>query len=277
MRRLGATPRGRHRGAIDPPSPVQLPREKPSLPTQRQAPFCVRDTRCGSFGVSCGGRGWVWVRLPFRMVLSCESGPAEGKPQVEGYGLDELAASADAVMAGLGPLAAGLARLAVAAGQAGTLAEMESLASGQGREILRGVVQLGLDVQAAAEVRLAGVTGADGVARARAERGHSRTVVTTLGAVRVARIAYRSGVRGAGSLFPRDAALSLPPCGYSWQLQRLAVAFARCRSYEQARELVLAVTGVSVGKRQLEQLAVAAAADAERFGRDRPGQAGPQQ
>ena len=32
---------------------------------------------------------------------------------MEQYGLDELAASAEAVVAGLGPLAAGLARLAV--------------------------------------------------------------------------------------------------------------------------------------------------------------------
>jgi hypothetical protein len=194
---------------------------------------------------------------------------------MEGYGLDGLAASADAVMAGLGPLVAGLARLALAAGGAVTLAEMELAVSEQGREILRGVVQLGLDAQAAAEVRLAAVAGADGVPRARAERGHSLTVVTTLGAVRVRRIAYRSGVKGAGSLFPRDAVLSLPPCGYSWQLQRLAVMFARSGSYGQARELLLAVTGVSVGKRQLEQLTVAAAADAERFGQDRPRQDGP--
>src|SRR5215469_3939906 len=130
------------------------------------------------------------------MVLKCEIGTAEGKPQVEGYGLDALAASADAVMAGLGPLAAGLARLAVAAGRAVTLAEIESLASEQGREILRGVVQLSLDTQAAAEVRRAEVTGADGVPRTRAERGHSLTVVTTVGQVRVARIAYRSGIKG---------------------------------------------------------------------------------
>ena len=88
---------------------------------------------------------------------------------------------------------------------------MELLVTEQGRELLRRVVQLGLDAQAAAEVRLAGVTGADGVTRARAERGHARTVVTTLGAVRVRRIAYRSGVKGAGSLFPRDAVLNLPP------------------------------------------------------------------
>jgi hypothetical protein len=189
---------------------------------------------------------------------------------VEGYGLDELAASADAVVAGLGPLTVMLARLAVAAGQAVTLEDMELLASERGREILRGVVQLSLDAQAGAEVRLPQVTGSDGVARARAERGHSRAVVTTLGEVRVRRIAYRSGVTGAGSLFPRDAVLNLPPCGYSWQLQRLVEMFSRCGSYGQAHELVLAATGISVGKRQLEQITAAAAADAERFCQSRP-------
>jgi hypothetical protein len=202
------------------------------------------------------------------MVLKCEIGTAEGKPQVEEYGLDELAASADAVMAGLGPLAAGLACLALEAGRAVTLAEMELLASERGREILRGVLQLSLDAQAAAEVRRAGVTGADEVRRTRAERGHCLTVVTTLGAVRVRRMAYRSGVKGAPSLFPRDAVLNLPPCGYSWQLQRLAEMASRSGSYEQAREFVRAATGVSIGKRQLEQVTAAAAADAERFYQD---------
>ena len=148
---------------------------------------------------------------------------------------------------------------------------MEQLASERGREILRGVVQLSLDMQAAAEVRLPAVTGADEVPRTRAERGHSLTVVTTLGAVTVRRIAYRSGVKGVPSLFPRDAVLNLPPCGYSWQLRRLAEIFGRSGSYEQARGFVLAATGVSVGKRQLEQVTARAAADAERFGQDHGG------
>ena len=145
---------------------------------------------------------------------------------------------------------------------------MELLASEQGREILRGVVQLSLDAQAAAEVRLARVTGADGVPRTRAERGHRATVVTRLGPVSVRRIAYRAGVRGVPSLFPRDAVLNLPPCGYSWQLQRLAEMASRSGSYEQAREFVLAATGVSIGKRQLEQITARAAGDAERFCQD---------
>jgi len=203
------------------------------------------------------------------MVLKCEIGTREGKPQVEEYGLDELAASAEAVVAGLGPLAAGLARLAGEACQAVTLDAMEVLVIGQGRELLRGLVQLALDGQAEREVRLPQVTGTDGVRRACAERGHARPVVTRLGEVRVRRIGYRSGVKGAGSLFPRDAVLNLPPCGYSWALQRLAEMFCRAGSYEQAHEFVHAATGVSIGKRQLEQIIAAAAGDAERFYQDR--------
>jgi hypothetical protein len=188
---------------------------------------------------------------------------------VEEYGLDGLAASGEAVLAGLGPLAAGLGRLAVEAGRAVTLDAMEGLVWERGLELLCGVVQLGLDAQAAGEVRVAQVTGADGVPRRRAERGHARTIVTRLGAVVVRRIGYRSGIKGAGSLFPRDAVLNLPPCGYSWQLQRLAEMFCRSGSYEQGHEFVLAATGVSIGKRQLEQIIIAAAADAERFYQDR--------
>jgi hypothetical protein len=187
---------------------------------------------------------------------------------VEEYGLDVLAASAESVLAGLGPLVAGLARLAGQAGGAVTLDAMEVLVSEQGRELLRGVLQLSLDGQAGREVRLARVAGADGVMRTRVEPGHARPVVTRLGEVVVRRIAYRSGVKGAGSLFPRDAVLNLPPCGYSWQLQRLAEMCSRSGSYGQAREFVLAATGISIGKRQLEQITARAAADAERFCQD---------
>jgi hypothetical protein len=202
------------------------------------------------------------------MVLKCEIGIAEGKPLMEQYGLDVLAASADAVVSGLGPLAAGLARLAGEAGRAVTLEAMELLVLEQGRDLLCGLLQLALDGQAAAEARVPQVTGTDGVLRARAERGHARTIVTRVGKVVVRRIAYRSGIKGAGSLFPRDAVLNLPPCRYSWPLQRLAVTFCRAGSYEQARGFVRAATGVGIGKRQLQQITVRAAADAEWFYRD---------
>ena len=80
---------------------------------------------------------------------------------MEEYGLDELAASAEAVLAGLGPLAAGLARLAVEAGRAVTLDVMEGLVIERGRELLCGLVQLALDGQAGREVRVPQVTGTD--------------------------------------------------------------------------------------------------------------------
>ena len=74
---------------------------------------------------------------------------------MEGYGLEELAASAEAVVAGLGPVAVQLACLAGEAARAVTLDAMEVLVTERGRELLRGLVQLGLDTQAAGEVRLA--------------------------------------------------------------------------------------------------------------------------
>ena len=132
------------------------------------------------------------------MVLKCEIRTRERKPRVEQYGLDALAASAEAVVPGLGPLVAGLARLAGEACRAVTLDAMEVLVTGQGRELLRGLVQLALDGQAEREVRLPQVTGTDGVRRARAERGHDRPVVTRLGEVRVRRIGYRSGSGARG-------------------------------------------------------------------------------
>jgi hypothetical protein len=188
---------------------------------------------------------------------------------VEEYGLDELAASAEAVLPGLGPLAVALAGLALGAGRAVTLDAMEELVTEDGRKLLCGVVQAAVDGQAGREVRLPRVTGADGVVRAQARRGRARTVVTGLGKVRVRRIGYRSGIKGVPSLFPRDAVLNLPPCGYSWALQRLAVMFCRSVSFGEAHEFVLAATGVSVGRRQLEEIATAAASDAERFCQDR--------
>ena len=105
---------------------------------------------------------------------------------MEEYGLDGLAASAESVLAGLGPLAVQLARLAGEAGRAVTLDAMEVLVIGQGRELLRGLVQLALDAQAGREVRLPGVTGEDGVPRTRAEPGHGRPVVTLFGPTHIA-------------------------------------------------------------------------------------------
>ena len=209
------------------------------------------------------------------MVLMCEVRIAEGKPQVEGYAAGELAASADLA----GPLAgmlAALVREVAGPGAAGVLLEeLERRVVAGVRELGCAVLQHALDVRAAAEVRLAQVTGVDGVVRPLAGRG-ARTIVTVLGPVRVRRIGYRARVKGVRALFPADAALNLPRRRYSWGLQQLAVLFTQAGSYGQAREFVRAATGISIGKRQLEQITAEAAADAAGFEAALPaGQAGP--
>jgi hypothetical protein len=202
------------------------------------------------------------------MVLMCEVRIAEGKPQVEGYAAGELAASADLAVPGAGALAgmlAALVREVAGPGAAGLpLEELERRVVAGVRKLGCAVLQHAVDARAAAEVRLAQVTGADGVARPRAGRG-ARTIVTVLGPVRVRRIGYRAGAAGVRALFPADAVLNLPRRRYSWGLQQLAVLFTQAVSYEQARRFVRAATGVSIGKRQLEQITAEAAADAAGF------------
>jgi hypothetical protein len=202
------------------------------------------------------------------MVLMCEIGIVEGKPQVEGYAAGELAARADLVVPGAGPLAgmlAALVREVAGPGAAGwSLEELERRVVAGVRVLGCAVLQHAVDARAAAEVRRVQVTGADGGPRPRAVRG-ARTIVTVLGPVRVRRIGYRTRAGGVPGWFPADAALNLPRRRYSWGLQQLAVLFTQAVSYERARQFVRAATGVSIGKRQLEQITAEAAADAAGF------------
>ena len=77
------------------------------------------------------------------------------------------------------------------------------------REIGRRLFQAYLAVRAAAEPRLAGVTGADGVARTRSETGHERALASVFGPVVVSRIAYRAP--GTAAVHRLDEELRLPP------------------------------------------------------------------
>jgi len=190
---------------------------------------------------------------------------------MEEYAARELAARADAVAAGLGGPVGELVALAgeltgPAAGQL-SFDEIEQQVMARGRELLRMVTQYVMDARAAAEPR-AEVTGADGVPRRRAERGHARTVVTWFGPVTVARMAYRAP--GAANLHPADAALNLPARRYSWAVQQAAVRYALAGSYEQAQLWLQDLTGASVGKQQLAQIVAGAAADAPGFYPSRP-------
>ncbi|MEU6321983.1 hypothetical protein [Streptomyces sp. NPDC047009] len=87
-----------------------------------------------------------------------------------------------------------------------------------GRELLRQVMQDQLDARAVAEERRREVTGADGVVRTPAERGHRRWLATTVGRVEVSRIAYQAPK--AANLHVADTVLSLPAHLYSRPSQR---------------------------------------------------------
>jgi len=182
---------------------------------------------------------------------------------VEGYAAGGPAASADAGLAVLVGELTGLAGELAAVAAVRSFDEIEQLVMVRGRELLRQLAQHVMDARAAAEPRLAQVTGADGVPRTRAERGHARTVVTQVGPVVIRRMAYRAP--GQPNLYLRDAVLNLPPRRYSWPLQRVVVEYVLAGAYEQAQRFVAAVTGVTIGKQQLEQIAAGAAADAAGF------------
>ena len=154
--------------------------------------------------------------------LAASGEPAGGG----GRGLAELAAAGKAVAPGPGPLVVRFAVMYDGAAGAVLLDDMEGLAVEESRKIGRGALQLAMDEQAVGEVRLPGVTGADGERRGCRERS-ATSVVTMLGGVRVRRIAYRSR-DGVAELHRRDAVLNLPPGGFSWQLQQFAEM--ACRS-----------------------------------------------
>ena len=133
----------------------------------------------------------------------------------------------------------------------------------RGREIIRRLFQDHLWARAAAEPRLAQVTGPDGMTRRRAERGHTRPLASVFGPVIVSRIAYRAP--GAPNAHPADAQLNLPPARYSHGLSEMAAAAAARGSLAAACAEVTSRTGCKLGTRQCQQLARAAAADFDGF------------
>jgi hypothetical protein len=152
-----------------------------------------------------------------------------------------------------------------------THAELEDHVQARGRELLRRLFQDHLDLRAAREQRRTHVAGPDGVPRTRTEAGHCRPLATVFGPVTVTRVAYRAP--GAPNVHPADAQLNLPEEKHSHGQRRLAAVESARGSHEDAAAAIARATGVTIGKRQVEELARRAAADIDRFyaGR-RPGQ-----
>lgn len=160
------------------------------------------------------------------------------------------------------------AELAGPAAAALTACELEELLDESGREVIRQLLQDHYDLrrmreeQQAREDR-APASGPDGVVRTRLETGHGRLLATLFGTVTVTRCAWR--MPGAASWCPADAALSLPAGRHSHSLAKLAAIEAARGSFEAAHDAIGRRCGNVIGKRQLEQAVVHAAADIPAF------------
>jgi hypothetical protein len=154
---------------------------------------------------------------------------------------------------------------------AGALAHhaVEELIEEQGRELLRLLFQGHLDLRARREREQAArppavvVTGPDGIIRPHRETGHCRTLACLFGTVTVERCAWRQ--KKLSNVHPADRALSLPAGRHSAGLRRLAATEAVRGSYDQAKAAIDRRCGKVLGKRQAEDLVIAAARDIDAF------------
>lgn len=151
------------------------------------------------------------------------------------------------------------------ADQAGSLTheELEVRLATAGRDLTRQLLQDHLDLRAAREVRVGALIDADGFAHNAVEPGHHRPLETVFGEVTVTRLAYRA--KGAANLHLADALLNLPPQRHSHGLRELCAIEATRGSYEEARSAIGRQCGVTLGKRQVEQLVRRAAVDVIAF------------
>jgi hypothetical protein len=139
---------------------------------------------------------------------------------------------------------------------------LEELIQARGREVLRCLLQDHLDLRAAREesdlaARL--LAGGHPAGRNRLERGHTRLLATVVGPVTVRRCALRAP--GEPNFYPADTALSLPAGRHSHGVARAAVLEAVRSSYGTTKSAIDDRCGPVAGKRQLEGLVIAAAAD----------------
>jgi len=139
--------------------------------------------------------------------------------------------------------------------------DLEAMLHGAGLEWARLMLEENLRLRAQVEQKTS-VVGSDGVAR-KGARDSERHLETLVGRVPVERLAYQAP--GAIDLHPMDAALNLPRELYSHGIRRLVAKEAAKCSFDDVIESVHDFTGTTIGKRQVEELAVRAAEDFHAF------------
>ena len=157
-----------------------------------------------------------------------------------------------------------------AEGSEGTLSEVEQGVEQRGRQVLRAVLQGHLDLRAAREEMMPGVEGADEVRRTHRRSGETRKIGTLFGEVTATRIRYETKQKSAASLCPLDGELNLPAQKYSHQVAKRLAHSATMGSFESTIETLEQTSGISVPKRQVEQLVQDTAVDFAEFYAQRP-------
>ena len=133
-----------------------------------------------------------------------------------------------------------------------------------GFEAMRLFTEAHFAVRAARETRRTDVVDADGDVRVTAEPGQVHTRLMIYGPVRTTRIAYRRHRKP--NLYPQDADLNWASAhSYSAGVAKRVARAAAVVPFEQAAVQVSAAGAVTIGKRQAEELAVAATVDFEAF------------
>jgi hypothetical protein len=149
-----------------------------------------------------------------------------------------------------------------------TAFELEELLDERTRKMTRQLLQDHYDLRAIREEQQARqdpapAEGTDGITRTRLETGHGRLLATLFGTVNVTRCAWRKP--GAPDYCPADAALSLPAGRHSHTLAKLAALEAARGSFDSAHDAITRRCGPVIGKRQIEESVVNAAAGIPAF------------
>lgn len=149
------------------------------------------------------------------------------------------------------------------------LSPLEGVLETDGREMLRTMLEEAIALRGFGDIGDI-VVGADAV-----ERSHKRVrtirVTTIFGDIAVQRLVY--GKPGVTGLAPKAAVLNLPEKSYSHELARRLAREAAKGSFSEAVEAIKGQTGVTINKRQAEEVAHAAAEDFDAFYEDRSVQA----
>ncbi len=146
-----------------------------------------------------------------------------------------------------------------------THSDLERLVETEGREVLRQLLQDHLDLRGPGDAAEP-VVGADDVERTH-RRVHTRPLETVVGEVEVTRAGY--GKRGLESLHPLDAELNLPDEKYSLGVRQRVAELCAKQSFDEVTSQLARTSGAEVAKRQVEELALRAAADFDAFYRAR--------